>query len=325
MLVGPYLEKKQPVAYRTFVSALKTGRVSHAYLLSGEAGIPLKEIAIFLAKTILCDEPHPLACESCRTCTRIGQGEYADFLLMDGEKESIKKEAVGDVVASFSRTALERKGIMVYVIHETENMTVEAINSLLKFLEEPSSKTYAILTTRNEAKVLPTILSRCETIRLKLAPRQEVIAEAKELGVEDADAEILSYFYNDGSIVKEKAKDDDYLIAKSCFEAMLDQFPDNEDAARYTMQKEVIPALDSKPAARFFVDLLSLAFVDMVALKRGCPIVLQSYATLLDEGAKNLPHLEKSLLAVMTLRGEIETNINLGLLGCHLISVIYEE
>ena len=65
MQVEKYLEQYQPIIYKTFVNSIKTNRLSHAYLLSGDPGTPLLEIAKFLAKSILCDDPSPLACNSC--------------------------------------------------------------------------------------------------------------------------------------------------------------------------------------------------------------------------------------------------------------------
>ncbi len=325
MKLKSYLPAKQPLVYRTFQYALQTGRLAHAYLLVGEAGTPLKETAIYLAKTLLCDNPSPLADEACRTCSRIDNGEYPDFILVDGSEDKIKKETVSQIVLSFGQTALEKKGIMVYVIHEVENMTPEAINSLLKFLEEPSSTTYAILTTRNEAKVLPTIISRCEKMRLLLEPRKDVIELAECNGVPSEDAEILSYFYNNADLIAEEAESEGYSDAKEAFQKTLEAFAENEDFARYTTQTEIVPKLTSKQAARFYFDMLTLAFEDMAALQRESPIVLSSYAKILASAAKKLPHIDESLLNVMTLRGQIETNINIGLLLLHLITLIYQE
>src|SRR5574344_257358 len=193
MKFSAYLEQKQPYVWKTFLQEKQEGHFGHAFLLSGEAGTPLKETAFFLAKSLICDKPDPLACEECRTCNRIEHGNYSDLLFLDGSDGSIKKEDVEEVVGSFTKTAVEDKGVMIYIIHLVENMTVEAVNALLKFLEEPSTRTYAFLTTENEARILPTIVSRCETMRLLLRPRQEVIEEAVNEGVDLADAEILSY------------------------------------------------------------------------------------------------------------------------------------
>ena len=75
MGIKNYVEKHQPLLSKTFSLAIKGNRIAHAYLLLGEPGIPLKEIAIFMAKSILCDHGDPLADETCNTCKRIEEGD----------------------------------------------------------------------------------------------------------------------------------------------------------------------------------------------------------------------------------------------------------
>ena len=67
------------------------------------------------------------------------------------------------------------------------------------------------------------------------------------------------------------------------------------------MEKDVTPLLNDKPSARFYFDMLSLAFQDIVAAKNGQPIKLASYANIIKDLAKKLPHVESSLLAIMSL------------------------
>ena len=229
------------------------------------------------------------------------------------------------MLANFNQTALERKGIMVYVIHEVENMTIEAINSLLKFLEEPCPNTFAILTTRNESKVLPTIISRCESVRMLLVPQEQVIQEATSIGVAKNNAEILSFFNNDASLIAEQVETADYQNAKSAFEAMLEAFGEKPEYARYVMEKTIVPLLNSKKSARFYLDMLAMLFEDVASIRRQGRIRLSSYLSQTKVIASSIPNPDRALLEVMTLRGEIDTNINLGLLFTHLIYVIYKE
>jgi DNA polymerase-3 subunit delta' len=325
MKFASYLETKQPLVWKTFSNAMLTHRLSHAYLLSGEAGAPLKETALFLAKSILCDHPSPLADEECLTCTRIDHRTYSDFLLLDGEENTIKKEDVQEVLGDFSKTPLEEKGIMVYIIHLVENMTVEAVNSLLKFLEEPTPNTYAILTTENEARLLPTIVSRCESMRMLLAPRDEVIADAISLGVEKKDAELLSYFCNNGELIAIEAKEDGYANAKKAFEASLNALSKTRSAAIYAFEKNIIPNLGKKEDTRYYLDMLSLAYKDLLSLQEKRPIILTSYATLLEPLSEKMPHCAESLLEIMKGRGQLDLNLNSALLIDHLANFLTKE
>ena len=325
MGLANYLKERQPLVTKSFCYGLTHDQLAHAYLLTGESGTPLKETALLLAKSILCDHPNPLADEECVTCQRIDHDEYPDFIFLNGEEDSIKKEEIKDTLTLFQKTPLERKGIMIYVIHLVENMTPEAVNSLLKFLEEPSPSTYAILTTQNEDKVLPTIISRCEKLRLILTPRKEVYNEALSLGVSQEDAEILSFFYNDGSLLQAASQGEDYQKIKIAAIDAVDALARSQHFARFIFEKDVTPLLNSKQNARFFFDLLTLFFQDIVAYKGGNPISLTSYDKIIQEASKKLPHVENSLLSIMTLRGEIELNIRIGLILAHLVNVLTKE
>ena len=330
MQVGTYLKKYQPIIYQTFLNSFRKKRLSHAYLLSGNPGTPLLEVAKYFAKSILCDDPDPLACNSCITCLRIDDENYPDFIVIDGSKGRIKKEEVGEIENQFEKTAFESKGIMVYILHLVENMTVEAVNSILKFLEEPGSQIYAFLTTNNESGILPTIISRCQTLHLKQIDRHEVIESAIELGVKESDAELLSYFYNDPELIQESLQDgedkDTYLDAKKALEELLDSLKDEDyRASIYYAQTYIVPQIKTLPEARFFFDMLGQVFEDMLNIKHNKEPILKSYDTILRELSFKLPHIEESLLEILKARNLLNLNVNVSLLLDNLILKIIKE
>ena len=330
MQIDTYLKLHQPIIYQTFVNSIKAKHLSHAYLISGNPGTPLLEVAKHFAKSILCDDPSPLACNSCITCLRIDDDNYPDFIVIDGSKGKIKKEEVGSIESQFEKTAFETKGIMVYILHLVENMTVEAINSILKFLEEPGNEIYAFLTTNNESGILPTILSRCQILRLKQIDRSEVIQGAIDLGVEPKDAELLSYFYNDSELIQETLENgetvDIYQDAKKALEELLDSLR-NEDyrASIFYAQTYIVPQIKSLPEARFFFDMLSQVFEDILNIKHNKEPILKSYDTILHELADKLPHIEESLLEILKDRNLLNLNVNVSLLVDNLILKIVKE
>ncbi len=310
--------------------SLQNKHLSHAYLISGNPGTPLLEVAKYLAKSILCDEPDPLACNNCITCLRIDDNNYPDFIVLDGSKSIIKKDEVGNIETQFEKTAFESKGIMIYIIHLVENMRVEAVNSILKFLEEPNSEIYAFLTTNNENSVLPTIISRCQLLRLKLVDRKEVIEDATQLNVSIEDAELLSYFYNDGELIYDILNDEDeqssYQNAKSAFVEFLETLgKDDKREAIYFAQKSIIPLIKSKESARFFLDMLVEAFEDILNIQHDKSPILTSYATILQELANKLTDVSASLIEILKMRNSINLNINTSLLMDHLVLKIIGE
>ena len=330
MQVEKYLKNRQPIIYRTFVRSFQNKHLSHAYLISGNPGTPLLEVAKYLAKTILCDSPDPLACNNCITCLRVDDNNYPDFIVLDGSKKTIKKDEVGRIETQFEKTAFESKGVMIYIIHLVENMGIEAINSILKFLEEPGSEIYAFLTTNNENNVLPTILSRCQILRLKLVNRKEVIDEAIELNVKPEDAELLSYFYNDGELIYDildnKEEKESYESAKEAFVQFLDNLnKDDKREAIYFAQKSIIPLVKTKESTRFFLDMLTEAFEDILNIQQGKSPILTSYATILQDLSNKLSNVGDSLIEILKDRNLINLNVNVSLLMDHLVLSIIKE
>ena len=329
MQIENYLSKHQKVVYKTFLNSLNKKSLSHAYLLIGNPGTPLFEVAHFLAKSIMCDDPSPFACNSCITCLRIDDNNYPDFLVFNGQKATIKKDDILQIESRFEKKAFESKGIRIYILHLVENMTEEAVNSLLKFLEEPDSNIYAFLTTNNEGNVLPTIVSRCQSLTLKSVPRTQVIEEAIRLGVELEDAEFLSFFINDENLIEEYTRNGDeykyFTEVKECLKTFLNKLCEDKKEAIYYAQKDVASKLSSKNGARFFIDMLSQIFEDLIKLLNGTEILLKSQDELLLSLKEEIPNPSDLLVEILKMRNMLNLNVNVPLLLDHLVYVITKE
>lgn len=321
MKVGEYLQNHQNIIYQTFLHALNSNHLSHAYLLVGEQGTPLLESALFLAKSLVCEHPNPLACEECMTCLRIDEGNYADIIVIDGFKQSIKKDDIRIIEERFETSAVERQGKMIYIINHVENMNVEAINSLLKFLEEPQENIFAFLTCENESRVLPTIVSRSQVLHFRSIDKLKIKEQAISLGVNNLDAELLCNFYNYANLITQKVDDKDYQAAKESILITLNSLAE-QDLCLVNLHTKVFPQVKSKEAARYYLDMLSIVFKDLINIKASTPLVLTSLKDQLEKLASSLAHLEESLLLIMTSRGQIEMNINVNLLLDHIFTYI---
>ena len=326
MKIDKYLEEYQPVIYKTFVNALQSNKLSHAYLLSGSTGMPLKEAAIFLAKSLICDHPSPLACNECITCMRVDDGNYADFMIFEGTgAKKIKKGDVEKITSTFDKTALEDKGIMIYVLHLVETMTAVAVNSLLKFLEEPGKNIFAFLTTENESRILPTIISRTQVLRFREIERSKIQKDAENMGVLAEDAEILSGFYNDANTIKEIAESKDYATAKRCLQDQLNSLVISNDDAIYTNQRFIIPTIKQATVAKLYIKMLIEIFKELLNLSVNESITLKSYDNILHELLKHVGHIDKSLIMLMTSIKKVDSNVNVGLILDHIIYSITKE
>ena len=157
---------KDSIALKTLENALKNNKLSHAYLVVGEDSLYTDEFIFHFVKAIFClenDEKRFYCCEKCKNCRSINHGNYVDFLVLDSET-SIKKDDITTLKAELSVKAFHNKRI--YWLKNIENMTPQAANAILKFLEEPEENIIAILSCKNISAVLPTILSRCIPIKL---------------------------------------------------------------------------------------------------------------------------------------------------------------
>jgi len=317
MKIEEYLEKNQQIPYKIFKNALERKTFFHAYLLNGSLGTPLLEIAKFLAKSILCDDENTVfACDNCINCERIENNTYADFIIVDGKSQTIKKEDIQNIITAFSSTSTEKKGIKIYIINLVENMNVESINALLKFLEEPPTETYAILTTENKYRVLPTILSRTEIIDFSLIDKNELIKNATNLGANKEDAEILSFFYNDANTILNISKDDDFIASKEITLNALKKISDPKEFI-FEIEVNVIPSLKTKEEIRFFFDFMIVFFKEALKYSFNEETFLESYVNILQDLIKSCSHLDESILTLINARNELNYNVNTSLLIIH--------
>lgn len=166
------------------------GKVSHAYLLSGDGA---EEMAFKLARTLLCETKVFGGCGDCGACQRVDNGMHGDLQVLSGLETSIKKDEILKLKHNFLQSSLEKSNRQVYIIDGVENASAEAMNSLLKYLEEPEGETTAILTTHFENRVLETIKSRCLVLNMPPKNTSDNYASLLESGYDSVDAFYLSH------------------------------------------------------------------------------------------------------------------------------------
>lgn len=142
---------------------LKHNTVSHSYMFIGENSIGKKLFAKEFAKGILCESDTSKPCGNCTSCIKFENSNHPDFYILDEEDGTIKNEQIREINKNILEKPIESLK-KVYIINNSENMTVQAQNSLLKTLEEPPEHAVIILITSNENKMLTTIKSRCTKI-----------------------------------------------------------------------------------------------------------------------------------------------------------------
>lgn len=145
--------------------AIKNNRTSHSYLFVGTEGIGKKQIAKEFAKALLCLN-NDKYCNTCKSCIEFDDNNNPDFVILEPDENSIKIEQIREI----QRKVVEKPIISnqkVYIIDNSDKMTTEAQNCLLKTLEEPPKYITIILIGTNENAFLSTIKSRCTILRFK--------------------------------------------------------------------------------------------------------------------------------------------------------------
>ena len=172
---------KDEIVIKSLTNTLKTNKLSHAYLVIGEDSLYSDEFILRFVKAIFCLENKNkefFSCENCNNCRSINHGNYVDFYKLTSDT-SIKKDEIQILKSDLSVKSFYGKKI--YWIKDIEKMTEQAANSLLKFLEEPEDDIIAILSCKNISAVLPTIISRCQQIKLVGQSEDREVTENEEI------------------------------------------------------------------------------------------------------------------------------------------------
>lgn len=162
-------EEQTPMMKQWISKILQKDKLAHAYLFVGQAGAGKRELALYFTQALFCPnctkETNYTPCQSCSECRRIEHGNHPDIHWLKPEGAAIKIDQIRALQKEFSYRGAESQK-KVYIIQQTELMTTQAANSLLKFLEEPHPGTTALLLTEQKQRLLPTIISRCQELKL---------------------------------------------------------------------------------------------------------------------------------------------------------------
>lgn len=151
--------------------------VSHSYLFVGIDGIGKTLFAREFAKKILCLNGKE---DSCESCIKWDSNNHPDFLQIEPENNTIKIEQIRNMQEEISVKPIASNK-KVFLIVNSDCMTKESQNCLLKTLEEPPEYATIILTTSNESKLLNTIKSRCMKIPFQKIEESELEEYAKNV------------------------------------------------------------------------------------------------------------------------------------------------
>lgn len=170
---------------------LRTGRVPNALLFAGPDGVGKKQFALGLARSLVCKRTADgEGCGQCAACKRAGEFSIPTFEKgEDSDRVFFSQHPDAGLVLPFRRNlrvdairALEREAnfrpfeatARIFIIDDAEKMNDAASNALLKTLEEPPATSHIVLIASRADSLLPTIRSRCQTIRFAPVPFDDI-------------------------------------------------------------------------------------------------------------------------------------------------------
>lgn len=254
-----------------FRRAVGRGRLAHAYLFTGPAGVGKRLFALELAKSLLCEkaaEGSLQACDRCPSCVQVEADTHPDFFTAVRPPEALEFPIglMRPLCASFALKSARGRGKVV-LIDDADDLNEESANCFLKTLEEPPPRSVLILIGSTPDRQLQTIVSRCQVIRFAPLSPELVDELLQAQGVDEASLRERVVRLSGGSpgMAKELA-----------------------DPALWDFRRELLAGLTKTPIAsvdlaRRWMDFVEEAGKESAAQRRRAQLVLRLIIDFLDD------------------------------------------
>lgn len=170
---------------KTLKNSILRGQLAHAYLFCGPRGVGKTSTARIFAKTINCENPGEdlTPCGKCESCVSFREGRSYCI----HELDAASNNGVDDIKALMDQVQIppQTGRYSVYIIDEVHMLSAAAFNAFLKTLEEPPAHAIFILATTEKHKILPTILSRCQTYDFNRIGIPDIVRNLRSIAVKE--------------------------------------------------------------------------------------------------------------------------------------------
>lgn len=247
-------------------TAMEQGKLSHAYIFSGESGSGKMMMAECFAAALLCTGEGEKPCGTCISCMQAETHNHPDIIYVTHEKsnivvDDIRTQIIGDIqIKPFSSSH------KIYIVDDAEKMNEQAQNALLKTLEEPPEYAVIILLATNTGKFLQTIMSRCVTLELKPLDNRLIMDYLmKSVQIPDYFAKICASFSGGclGKAIKYASNDSFIGIRDEC----IDILKHIDEMRRVEIMDTVNSLTGRKDSIDDYLDLMQLWFRDVMIYK----------------------------------------------------------
>lgn len=294
--------------------AKQSGRLPHALLLSGVAGIGKVAFAQHFSHALFCQQvtSEGMACDTCHACRLIKGGVHPSVLWLSPEKAgaAIKIDQVREVNEFVSQSSLQGNYRLV-VINPADDMNANAANALLKTLEEPAAAAVILLISHQSGRLPATILSRCQRITLPRPKTDEALTWLQDkITDKSIDAGLLLNLANGAPLAAlQLIETDNLTLRQHLFQALVLLSQKQQDpiqSAASVKELEPIP----------FLDFLLSWVMDLLRLQLGSTeneIVNQDFAKQLSALTQHIPLRENTAFMhyVQQLRAQLCAGLNM--------------
>ena len=265
-------------------NAIKMDKISHAYILNGPDKSGKKMLAEAFAQTLQCEQHGIEPCMECHSCKQAVNHNQPDIIYVTHEKPNtlsvadIRSQLVNEKPGSIGVDDIREQLIgdmqikpyssryKIYIVDEAEKMNQQAQNALLKTIEEPPAYAVIILLTTNADAFLPTILSRCVVLNLKVVSDDKIKKYLMEhCKVPDYQADVCVAFAQ-GNVGKAMAlaSSDDFQELKAAAVQLLKRIHEIE---LYEFKEAIKQINEYKMEINDYLDIMMIWFRDILLYK----------------------------------------------------------
>ena len=243
--------------------SVQAGRIVHALLLVGPHGSGKRTMARLLAQAMVCTGSGK-PCGVCPACKRFQNGTHPDVHVVQPEKKSIGVDEVRDLIDALALRPYEG-GRHIVLIEQAEKLTPAAQNALLKTLESPAGDVMFFLITDAPGALLPTIVSRCQTVRFSDLSVEDCAKVLEGRGIDAVRAAELAGMAQ-GSVGRalEIDADGEYRALREKVLASLSAL-----SGRASVAGAAAPLEEDKGGEEAMLDIMELFARDLMALQSG--------------------------------------------------------
>ena len=297
-------------------TAIKTGNLSHAYIINGEYGSGRQTIASALAKTIQCQSKtdDTDACGICTSCKQAESHNHPDIKYITHDKTSISVNDIREQLNNDISIKPYSSEYKIYIIPDANKMTEQAQNALLKTIEEPPVYAIIILLTENCDSLLPTIRSRCVTLTMNPVEKDKICTYLEnKFQLEPEQAQIAANYCqgNIGRAIR-FASSSDFIEMKNQVLKLLKNLDSMDIASIIDTIKEFST---HKNDINDYLDLMLLWYRDVLMFKvtKDTNLLLYSdeYSAISEQATKrNYENIENIIAAIDKAKVRLKANVN---------------